>query len=70
MECGDKWPRESSSQNGREEYRVHAGACAESAKKKLNGDVLEREITKVDIERYKAIHEKFVRIKKDIDPTE
>ena len=30
--------------NGREEYRVHAGDCAESVKKKLKGDVAVREI--------------------------
>jgi hypothetical protein len=56
--------------NGREEWRVHAGVCAESVKRKLEGDVVVREITKADIERYKVIHAKFVKTIKDTYPTE
>ena len=56
--------------NCREDYRVHAGDCAESVKKKLKGDVVVREITMVDLERYKAIHEKFVQTIKDTYPTD
>jgi len=56
--------------DGREEYRVHAGDCAESVKKKLTGDVVVREITKADLERYKTIHEKFVKTIKGTYPTD
>jgi hypothetical protein len=73
MECGEQMTKGGviiTRPNSREEYRVHAGGCAESVKKKLNGDVIVREITKDDLERYKAIHEKFVKMIKDTYPTE
>ena len=73
MECGERIveggviirPRD-----GHGEYRVHAGDCAESVMKKLAGDVVVREITKADLERSKAIHEKFIKTIKDTYPTD
>jgi hypothetical protein len=47
MECGEQMAEGGviiTRPNGREEYRVHAGDCAESVKKKLKGDVAVREI--------------------------
>ena len=73
MECGEQIVEGGviiTRPNGREEYRVHAGDCAESVKKKLKGDVVVREITKADLERYKAIHEKFVKTIVDTFPTD
>jgi hypothetical protein len=73
MECGEQMAKGGviiTRPNGREEYRVHAGGCAESVKKKLNGDVVVREITEADLERYGAIHEKFVKKIKDTNATE
>jgi hypothetical protein len=73
MECGEQMSEGAviiTRSNGREEWRVHAGVCAESVKRKLKGDVVVREITKADIERYKAIHAKFVKTIKDTYPTE
>jgi hypothetical protein len=73
MECGEQMTEGGviiSRPDGREEYRVHGGDCAESVKKKLTGDVVVREITKADLERYKAIHEKFVKTIEDTFPTE
>jgi hypothetical protein len=64
MECGEQMAEGGviiTCPNGREEYRVHAGDCAESVKKKLKGDVAVREIAKADLERWKVIHEKFVK---------
>jgi hypothetical protein len=74
MECGE-WMGLGdaviiSRPNGHEEYRVHAGGCTESVKKKLKGDVVVREITKADVERYKSIHEKFVKMIKETYPTD
>ena len=73
MECGEQMAGGGviiSRPDGRDEYRVHAGDCAESVKKKLTGDVVVREITEADLKRYKAIHEKFVKTIKDSYPTD
>ena len=73
MECGEQMAEGGviiTRANSAEEYRVHAGVCAERVKKKLKGDVAVREITKADIERYKAIHAKFVKAMKDTYPME
>ena len=35
-----------------------------AVKERLGGDVIEREVTAADLERYKAIHEKFVAARK------
>ena len=73
IECGEQMAEGGviiTRPNTREEYRVHAGDCAESVKKKLKGNVVVREITKADLKRYKAIHEKFVRTIKDTYPTD
>ena len=73
MECGEQMSEGAviiTRSNGREEWRVHAGVCAESVKRKLKGDVVVRKLTNADIERYKAIHAKFVKTTKDTYPTE
>lgn len=49
---------------------AHAGVCVDSVKKAWNGDVIEREITSADIERYKGIHEGSAKTIKETYPTE
>ena len=73
MECGERIVEGGviiSLRDGHGEYRVHTGDCAESVKKKLADDVAVREITEADLERYKAIHEKFIKTIKDTYPTD
>jgi hypothetical protein len=68
VECGEQISEGAviiTRSNGSEEWRVHAGVCAESVKRKLKGNVVVQEVTKADIERYKAIHAKFVKTMKD-----
>jgi hypothetical protein len=73
MECGEQMAEGGliiTRPNGREEYRVHSGDCAESVKKKLKGDMVVREITKADLETYNAIYKQFVKMIKDTSPTD
>ena len=73
IECGEQMLAEGAviitRPNGREEYRVHAGVCAERVERKLNGDVVVREMIRAVIELYKAIHAKFGKMTKDTYPT-
>jgi hypothetical protein len=72
MKCGEQMTNGGvilTPANGREEYRVHPGACALSVRKNLKGDVLVREITNADLEPHKTVYDKFVKIIRSTRPT-